>query len=354
MKGQGHGSRIPDRRAVLKGASVLGLAGVASAAFAQDVLADLDATGLAQKVRAREVTPLELLEAAINRAEAVNGRLNCLSETLYDRARARADRIAPEGAFAGVHYLLKDETELAGVRRHLGSRIDGSLAMSTKTNPTISRMEAAGVNVFGRTTMSEFGALPTTETEAYGVTRNPWSLQHTPGGSSGGAAAAVAAGIIPMADAWDGAGSIRIPASNCGLVGLKLSRGRTPSPDRWFPELNLSSHFCVSRTVRDSANLLAVVETSGVDGLPPIGRVKGAASQGRRDRDQPGRAPSPEVIEALTAAVRLLEGLGHDVREDAWPLDLKPFRPTSLRSISRTATAWWIGWRRTTGWSARR
>jgi hypothetical protein len=160
MKGQGHGSRIPDRRAVLKGASVLGLAGVASTAFAQDVLADLDATGLAQKVRAREVTPLELLEAAINRAEAVNGRLNCLSETLYDRARARADRIAPEGAFAGVPYLLKDETELAGVRRHLGSRIDGSLAMSTKTNPTISRMEAAGVNVFGRTTMSEFGALP--------------------------------------------------------------------------------------------------------------------------------------------------------------------------------------------------
>ena len=330
MNGQGHGSRIPNRRAVLKGASVLGLAGVASAAFAQDVLADLDATGLAQKVRAREVTPLELLEAAINRAEAVNGRLNCLSETLYDRARARADRIAPEGAFAGVPYLLKDETEFAGVRRHLGSRIDGSLAMSTKTNPTISRMKAAGVNVFGRTTMSEFGALPTTETEAYGITRNPWSLQHTPGGSSGGAAAAVAAGIIPMADAWDGAGSIRIPASNCGLVGLKLSRGRTPSPDRWFPELNLSSHFCVSRTVRDSANLLAVVETSGVDGLPPVGRVMGAAARRLRvgviATSLGGRAPSPEVIEALTAAVRLLEGLGHDVREDAWPLDAQAFQ----------------------------
>ena len=315
---------------VLKAASALGVASIAAPSVARDELADLDATGMAQKVRDRELTPLELLEAAVRRAEAVNGRLNCLSEKLYDRARAQATQRLPQGAFAGVPYLLKDETELAGTRRHLGSRIDSSLSRATQTDPVIACMEASGVVVFGRTTMSEFGALPTTETAAYGITRNPWNPEHTPGGSSGGAAAAVAARIIPMADAWDGAGSIRIPASNCGLVGLKPTRGRAPGPDKWFPEMNLSTHFCISRTVRDSANLLALVEARDLDGLPPVGQVSGPAARRLRigviSTSLGGRSPSSETADAVTAAVSLLEGLGHEVREVAWPLDVQAFQ----------------------------
>lgn len=328
------GSGGLDRRTVLKAASALGvgvsLGGSIGLPADLDEPAQLDATGVGELVRAGELTPLEVLDAAIARAEAVNGRVNCLSEKLYDRARSRAAEIGRDGVFAGVPYLLKDETELAGVRRHLGSRIDPSLAMASATDPTIARMEAAGVNVFGRTTMSEFGALPTTETAAYGVTRNPWNLDHTPGGSSGGAAAAVAAGIIPMADAWDGAGSIRIPASNCGLVGLKLTRGRTPSPDKWFPELNLASHFCVSRTVRDSANLLALVEAQNLDVLPPVGRIAGPSTRRLRigviAASLGGRQPSAETAEAIAATIRLLEGLGHEVRETRWSVDTQAFQ----------------------------
>ncbi|WP_172448600.1 amidase family protein [Caulobacter mirabilis] len=321
----------PSRRSVLKVGSALAVGGVLTPlqARAADDWADLDATGMAEQVRAGAVSPLELLDAAIARAEAVNGRLNLFSEKLYDQARARAAGMETRGAFAGVPYLLKDETELAGSRLHLGSKIDAVMPLSTRTDPTIARMEAAGFNVFGRTTMSEFGALPTTETAAYGVTRNPWSLDHTPGGSSGGAAAAVAAGIVPMADAWDGAGSIRIPASNCGLVGLKPTRGRTTGSDKWFPELSLASHFCVSRSVRDSANLLALVE-SEMEGLPAVGRVQGPSRRrlriGVTSSSLSGRSPSPDVAAAMAGAVRLLEGLGHQVREAVWPLDTRAFQ----------------------------
>lgn len=323
-----------DRRTLLKAASALGVtaggAGTAPSPAVADTAPEMDATAMAESVRAGEITPLELLEGAIARAEAVNGRVNCLSERLYDRARARAGDIGADGAFAGVPYLLKDETELAGVRRRLGSRIDAAMPVMTQTDPIVARMEAAGFNVFGRTTMSEFGALPTTETAAYGITRNPWSLDHTPGGSSGGAAAAVAAGVIPMADAWDGAGSIRIPASNCGLVGLKLTRNRTPSPEKWFPELNLSSHFCVSRSVRDSANLLALVEARDIARLPPVGRVVGPSLRRLRvgvvASSLGGRAPSAENAAAVADAARLLEDLGHEVRETAWPLDTDAFQ----------------------------
>ncbi|WP_354087190.1 amidase family protein [Brevundimonas faecalis] len=322
------------RRTMMQAAAALGAgaAGGAASAAPSDPWADMDATAMAEKVRAREVSPLEMLEAAIARAEAVNGRLNCLSETLYDRARTRAaeGRVPLDGPFAGVPYLLKDETELAGVRRRFGSRLDAGLPVTERSDPMVERMEAAGFNIFGRTTMSEFGALPTTETAAYGVTRNPWNTNHTPGGSSGGSAAAVAAGIVPMADAWDGAGSIRIPAANCGLVGLKPTRDRTPGMDKWFPALNLASHFCVSRSVRDSAALLAVTETQGTPGLPPTGRVEGPSTRrlriGVAASSLGGHAPSVETAAALADAVALLEGLGHSVRPVAWPIDADAFQ----------------------------
>lgn len=329
-----------DRRRFLAGASALASAGGAvgfEARAARSDDSDLDATGLAMAVRAGNLSPLETLEAAIARLEAVNPDINCLSEALYERARSRARTLDRSLPFAGVPYLLKDETEWAGVRRHAGSRLDALMPVMEKTDTMISHMEAAGFVVFGRTTMCEFGALPTTETVAYGATRNPWNRDYTPGGSSGGAAAAVAAGVIPMADAWDGAGSIRIPASNCGLVGLKATRGRVPGqPDKWFPQLDLSNHFAVSRSVRDSANLLALTEVDAqASGLPPVGHVKGPAARrlkiGLVTKGLSGHAPSSEVADSLEASVRLLQDLGHQVVEVDWPLDTAAFQADFTR-----------------------
>jgi len=178
--------------------------------------------------------------------------------------------------------------------------------------------------------MSEFGALPTTETAAYGKTRNPWGLDHTPGGSSGRSAAAVAAGIVPLAHAIDGAGSIRIPASNCGLVGLKPSRHRTPGAPGYLAELDLSAEFCVSRTVRDSANLMAQTQRRGADAAySPVAPVTGPSSRRLRigyvEKSLGGHAPSPEVSQGLLATAKLLDGLGHHVEETRWPFDTQAF-----------------------------
>src|SRR5690606_37245536 len=232
-----------------------------------DELAALDATAQAERVRRVEVTPLELVDAAIARIEKANERLNAVILPAFERARDAAKRLgaAPDLAarpFAGVPFLMKDlGGQEAGAPCHMGMKC---LKEAGWTEPVAShlaeRVAAAGLVSLGRTNTPELGLLPTTEPAAYGPTRIPWNLAHSPGGSSGGAAAAVAAGLVPMAHASDGGGSIRLPAAHCGLVGLKPTRGRSSfGPgvgERWS---GFSVELVVSRTVRDSAGFLDAV-----------------------------------------------------------------------------------------------
>ncbi|WP_447725561.1 amidase family protein [Sphingomonas koreensis] len=326
------------RRHFLKQAGVAGIGAlIPAAAFAgpvtpgaASVSAEMDATALAEAIRARKISPLEALDAAIARARTVLPDINCFSEPLYERARKRARATTDFSApFAGVPFLIKDEEDIAGTRRHFGSRLDKVTPVSTQDGPMVAAIARAGFNVFARTTMSEFGALPTTETLGYGITRNPWALDRTPGGSSGGSAAAVTAGIVPMAHAADGAGSIRIPASNCGLVGLKPSRGRVPDAPGHLAQLDLVEPLCVSRTVRDTANFLAAVESGWKAPYPPVGRVEGPSTRRLRVgfllTGLSGALPDQAVIRAVDATSGLLTSLGHKVSEAYWPFDSKAF-----------------------------
>src|SRR5690606_19711617 len=215
-----------------------------------------DALGLAELVRAKEVDPSELLEEAIARAERVNPRLNAIVTPMYDLAGRRA-KGAIDGPFAGVPFLLKDLlAHYEGVRSCAGSRIYRGFVPAHHAE-LVRRHEAAGLVVFGRTSTSELGILPTSEAEVYGPTHNPWRHGVSAGGSSGGAAAAVAAGIVPMAHGSDGGGSIRIPASCCGVFGLKPSRMRLPvGPDESEHFFGFAVEHALSRPVRASAALL--------------------------------------------------------------------------------------------------
>ncbi len=219
--------------------------------------ADLDATELAGRIALGELTASEVLEEAIARAERVNPKLNALVYPWFDHARDRVREGLPAGPLHGVPFLLKDLYEdYAGQPHSNGCRaLDGTIA--DHDAELVRRYKAAGLSIFGRTTSPEFGLSTTTESALHGVTRNPWHPDVTAGGSSGGAAALVAAGVIPMANASDGGGSIRIPASCCGLFGLKPTRARNPiGPDVGEGWSGLAVAHAVSRTVRDSALLL--------------------------------------------------------------------------------------------------
>lgn len=207
----------------------------------------MDATDQAALVRRGDVSATELLEAAIERIEAIDPILNAVVLRWFDVARDAATEL-PDGPFRGVPFLLKDLwAHFAGQPLTNGCQaLKNELPLSPADTTLVSRCRAAGLNIAGRTNSPEFGSLPTTEPIAWGATRNPWSLEHSPGGSSGGSAAAVAAGMVPFAHASDGGGSIRIPASSCGLVGLKPSQGRiTLGPFR--DESNLGWLSCGSR-----------------------------------------------------------------------------------------------------------
>ena len=219
---------------------------------------NLDGLGLAELVKRREVRPEELLAWASGNADAHQPALNCIAHRHDELARAQIASGLPEGPFRGVPFLLKDlGVSLAGTRTTSGSRAWLSAAPATADCELVARYKRAGLVIFGKTTSPELGLTYTTESRAFGVTRNPWNLERTCGGSSGGAAAAVAAGIVPMAHASDGGGSIRVPASCTGLFGLKPSRGRMPSgpeaTERWF---GLATAHALTRSVRDSAALL--------------------------------------------------------------------------------------------------
>ncbi len=216
-----------------------------------------DAVGLARLIARREVSAEEVLETAIARAEQVNPAINAIVHKQYDKARQAVAAGLPDGPLTGVPYLIKDlgffET---GEPATFGSSLFKDFVADHET-AYVARCRKAGLVLMGRSTTPEFGLNPNTEPRLYGSCRNPWNLEYSPGGSSGGAAAAVAAGILPVAHATDGGGSIRIPAAQCGLFGLKPSRGRVSlAPDAGEGWGGLSAAHVVSRTVRDSALML--------------------------------------------------------------------------------------------------
>lgn len=289
-----------------------------------------DATALADKVRRRAVSSSELLEAAIARCEAVNPQLNAVITPLHAQARLAASTALPDGPFAGVPFLLKDLlSTLAGTPMANGCRALKQW-IPDHDSELVRRFKEAGLIVFGKTNTPEFGLVGYTEPEAWGPTRNPWSLDHSAGGSSGGAAAAVAAGIVPMAHGGDGGGSIRIPASNCGLFGLKPSRGRVPlGPDFGEVWSGAVQEGVVSRTVRDSAAMLDWI--AGPDSGSPYAIDAPAGSYLQAVSTPPGRlrigivrtGPEgplhPDCLAAVDDAVALLDSLDHDVEEVPLP-----------------------------------
>jgi len=291
-------------------------------------LSDLDATAQADLVRRGEVTPLELVEAAITRIERLNPRLNAVIHEHYDRARAEARGTLPDGPFRGVPFLLKDLAggHAAGDPYHWGTRFLRDAGYRHRTNAyLVDKFRRAGVVIVGRTNVPELGAWATTESDAYGPSRNPWSLEHASGGSSGGAAAAVASGMVPAAHASDGGGSIRNPASQCGIIGLKPSRGRISlGPDIGEAWAGMAFEFAVTRSVRDTAAFLDAVE-GAMPGDPyeaarplrpyvcEVGAPTGRLRIGLLGNH--GAEVHADCIAAVDVAARRLAALGHEVDE---------------------------------------
>jgi amidase len=243
-----------------------------------DDLAVLDATAQAALVRSGTATPRDLVDAAIARIDAVNPQLDAVIHRRDERARAEADAGPPDAVFCGVPILVKDlDGSLAGEPLHLGNRMLRDLGyVADHDSYLFARLRAAGCVIVGKTNTPELGLLPTTESQAYGAAHNPWDVTRSPGGSSGGSAAAVASGMVPFAHAGDGGGSIRIPASACGLFGLKPSRGRVSlGPGDGEGWAGLVARHVVTRSVRDSAAVLDVI--AGAAPGDPYGAVAPAA-----------------------------------------------------------------------------
>ncbi len=314
--------------ATLALAAAGGLPGRARAAA--DSFARLDALGQAELVRKGEVTPRELVEAAIARIEALDPKLNAVVTPLFERALTRARAGIAAGPFRGVPTLMKELTLYEEARLTYGSRFFAK-NVAKLSHEFARRMEASGLVVLGMSNTPEFGLLPTTESAIHGPCHNPWNLTYSSGGSSGGAAAAVAAGLVPVAQASDGGGSIRIPASACGIFGLKPSRGRHPQRPT-TGESGLSVYHVVSRSVRDSAAALDATQGAVAGdrwhapaperpflkevGAPP-GRLRIAFST----KDFLGRSVHIDCESGVRDTARLCEKLGHEVVEKPAPVD---------------------------------
>ncbi len=294
-------------------------------AGANDVLADHDAVELAGLVARRQVSPLEMVEAAIARAEAVEPSINAIVTTDFDRARSRATTEL-EGALPGVPTFIKDMTPVAGLVTGCGSDSMAGSAPATESAPIVDMFESFGMVSLGKSSLPEYGLTCSTEFPDAPPTRNPWNLGHSVGGSSGGAAALVAAGVVPVAHAADGGGSIRIPAAACGLVGLKTSRGRIVEPpnDEKMP-VKIGVSGVVTRSVRDTCAVLAAAEDFHHDPrLPLVGMVDRPLTRQLRIGFLTTSLLDIEVDAATKVAVHdaaaLAESLGHDVEEVEVPV----------------------------------
>ena len=291
--------------------------------------AGIDATAQAELVRNGDVSPQELVEEAIGRVEALNPQVNAVIHELYEEGRAAAGTSLPDGPFRGVPFLFKDiGAALAGQPLHLGTQVLKDIDFRAPVDTFLGvRLRDAGFVTIGKTNVPELGILPATESRAYGAARNPWDLDHTPGGSSGGAAAAVASGMVAIAHANDGGGSIRIPASHCGLVGLKPSRQRiSEGPLAGDTMSGMISELAVTRSVRDAAALLDAVAgpAPGDPYVAPsperpyveeLGIEPGPLRIGLVTTSAEGIEVDPVVVAAAQAAGALLESLGHGIEE---------------------------------------
>ena len=317
-----------------------------------------DATALAGLIAKREVSAAEVIEAAIARAEQVNPAINAIVHKQYQQARRAVATGLPSGPLHGVPFLIKDLGFFeAGEPATYGSSLFKDF-IADHDSAYVTRCKKAGLVFFGRSSSPEFGLNPNTEPRLYGPCHNPWNLAYSAGGSSGGAAAAVAAGVLPLAHATDGGGSIRIPAAQCGLFGLKPSRGRmTAAPDAGEGWGGLSTGHVVSRSVRDSALMLDV--TAGLEpGDPysaPTPEGSFAQSLSRPPptlrialmlTDHRGAKLHPECLAAVQGAARLCQSLGHIVEETDPGLDMVALRPMNARiAAANTARACAMRWR---------
>jgi amidase len=313
-----------------------------------DEIALLDGTAQAELVRCGQVKPVELVDAAIARIERLNPAINAVVTPMFEQARAAARGPLPDGPFRGVPFLLKDLFALyAGVRLSAGSAFLGDFKPGHDSE-LVARLKRAGVVIVGKTNTPEFGLLPTTEPRLFGPTLNPWDATRSAGGSSGGSAAAVAAGMVAMAHGNDGGGSIRIPASCCGIFGLKPNRARNPlGPDVGDVMGGLAVEHALTRSVRDSAALLDA--TNGPDIGDPYCAPAPARPFLREVGTDPGRlrirftttAPTgvaihEDCIRAVREAAKLCSELGHDVSEGSPPIDGQRFSNCFL-------TLWSVG-----------
>ncbi len=300
-----------------------------------DDFAHLDATAHAELVRSGEASPTELVDAAIARVEALNPEINSVIHEFFDQAREAAAGELPDGPFKGVPFVLKDlGAGLAGMPMHMGLKPLKDADFRLPVDTTLgARFRDAGFVTIGKTNTPQLGILPTTEPDLYGASRNPWNTDHSTGGSSGGSAAAVASGMVPVAHANDGGGSIRIPASECGLVGLKPTRQRISEGPLIGDNMSgLTCELVVSKSVRDTAAILDAVHGPApgdpyvappplrpyVEELEaePKGLRIGLITQALTDDEV-----SPVVVAAAESAAKTLEELGHSVE----PADLSIF-----------------------------
>lgn len=301
-----------------------------------------DAVGLAQLIAQKQVSTDEVEQVARQAITAANTELNALVDKLFDQPLP----YAKTGPFAGVPFLIKDlGVHAAGVPMRIGSRLTGEGITFGHDTDLMARFKQAGLATLGRTSTPEFGFNATTEPIANGPVHNPWDLSRSSGGSSGGSAALVAARAVPVAHATDGGGSIRIPASWCGLVGLKPTRGRiSPGPDASEPLFGLSTQFVLARTLRDVAALLDVAQGAGVGDkyviAPParpyaqeIGTPPGRLRIALTTQAWSGVSIHPEYIQATEAIGRKLEALEHVVEPDSPRLDWDAF-------MNANATLW--------------
>ncbi len=305
-----------------------------------------DGLGLAELVKKGEVHPKELVEEAIQRIEQLNPQINAVIHPLFEEARRAADGHLPDGPFRGVPFLLKDLIMLLeGVPMRSGCRFFNNY-VPDHDSELVRRYKSAGVIIVGKTNTPEFGLTVVTEPELFGPTRNPWDLTRTSGGSSGGSAAAVAAGMVPVAHGNDGGGSIRIPASCCGLFGLKPTRGRTPiGPDYGEFWYGLACDHVLTRSVRDSAAMLdatAGPDTGAPYFAPPPPEPYSKAMQKPPENlriavtTQPflHATVHPDCETAVRETAGLLNDLGHHVEEDAPQVDADAFSRAFLTLVS--------------------
>lgn len=311
-----------------------------------------DALGLAELIAKRRITSQELLAAVRQRVEAMNPKLNAFCHLFFDKAEAQIKQGLPAGPFRGVPFALKDLGQyLAGTITSGGSKVWKNFVAESDST-LVMRYKQAGLVIFGKTNSPELGLTTTTESALYGKTHNPWNLERTSGGSSGGSAAAVAARILPAAHASDGGGSIRIPASCCGLFGFKPTRGRVPMGPGQFEGWNgCSHHHAITLSVRDSAALLdatAGAELGSPYFSPPplrpflkeVGAPPGKLRIALVMEPYGGSPLDPECKQAVLESAKLCESLGHQVEEMTLPIENAAMREAFLQiivvSIART------------------